>query len=249
MSSGSPSIHAAKPGDASRLLSAIASAKRSFAGKNVSRSITPTWSNGGVWICWISAAEVEAPSRRARRARGCSRRACARGCGADRRRCRASASRPDAAAVDALAQRIGVVANRGRRRARTTAAPRAAARRCCPACRSRRSAASRNRAIRAPSSPHSASPSFQRFAGRGGEGVGATARPRRLVGVDPRPEVRRPQLRERRAAGCRGRPSDRWRSPGCRRSRPLRCSAMHRPVLPLPVMPTQTACVVRSFES
>ena len=32
MSSGSPSIHAAKPGEASRLLSAIASSKRSLAG-------------------------------------------------------------------------------------------------------------------------------------------------------------------------------------------------------------------------
>ena len=65
--------------------------------------------------------------------------------------------------------------------------------------------------------------------------------------VDPRAEVGRRERREGRAAGCRGRPSDRWRSPGCRRSRPPRAATMPRPVLPLPVMPTNTACVVRSL--
>ena len=47
MSSGSPSIHAPKPAHASRLLSAIASSKRSFAGKNDSTSITPM---RGRWV-------------------------------------------------------------------------------------------------------------------------------------------------------------------------------------------------------
>ena len=42
---------------------------------------------------------------------------------------------------------------------------------------------------------------------------------------------------------------DRSRSPGCRRSRPPRAAPMQSPVLPLPVMPTHTACVTRSLES
>jgi len=49
-SRGSPSIQAPKPGAASRLLSDIASAKRSLEGKNASRSSTPTRFTGGVWI-------------------------------------------------------------------------------------------------------------------------------------------------------------------------------------------------------
>ena len=56
ISSGSPSSHVAKPGDASRLLRLIASAKRSFAGKNDSRSMTPIRVNGGFWMRAISAA-------------------------------------------------------------------------------------------------------------------------------------------------------------------------------------------------
>ena len=54
---------------------------------------------------------------------------------------------------------------------------------------------------------------------------------------------------ETRAAGCRGRPWGRSRSRGCRRARLLPSSDRHSPVLPLPVMPTQTACVVRSLLS
>ena len=55
MSSGSPWSHVSKPGAASRLFSRMASAKRSLAGKNDSRSITPTRLNGGFWISAISA--------------------------------------------------------------------------------------------------------------------------------------------------------------------------------------------------
>ena len=65
-SSGSPLIHAAKPGAASRLFSRIASAKRSFDGKNESRSITPTRSTGGDWISWIKAPQVEVAAVRPR---------------------------------------------------------------------------------------------------------------------------------------------------------------------------------------
>ncbi len=53
-SSGSPSIQAANPGEASRLLSFIASANRSLAGENDSRSRTPTFWNGGDCTAWIT---------------------------------------------------------------------------------------------------------------------------------------------------------------------------------------------------
>ena len=53
-SSGSPSSQASKPGAARRLLSRVASSKRSFAGKKASRSSAPTLVIGGVWICWMS---------------------------------------------------------------------------------------------------------------------------------------------------------------------------------------------------
>ena len=59
MSSGSPSSHASKPGEARRLFRLMASSKRSLAGKNDSRSITPIRVTGGDWIWWMSAGEVE----------------------------------------------------------------------------------------------------------------------------------------------------------------------------------------------
>ena len=63
MSSGSPASHWSKPGAASRLFSAIARPKRSLAGKNASSSSTPMRVNGGVWICWMSATEIEVGAR------------------------------------------------------------------------------------------------------------------------------------------------------------------------------------------
>ncbi len=51
MSSGSPSSHASKPGEARRMLSVIARVKRSFSGKNASSSRTPIRATGGDWIC------------------------------------------------------------------------------------------------------------------------------------------------------------------------------------------------------
>ena len=59
-SSGSPVIHVAKPGDASRLFIGIASSSRSFAGKNVSRSNAPSLSNGGFCTASISAGQSSA---------------------------------------------------------------------------------------------------------------------------------------------------------------------------------------------
>ena len=75
-SSGSPSIQAAKPGEASRLLSFIARANRSLAGKNDSRSMTPTFSNGALHAESGRQVEVAPP---ARSCRGCWRAGYARG--------------------------------------------------------------------------------------------------------------------------------------------------------------------------
>ena len=71
-------IQVAKPGEAMRLFSCIASLRRSFAGKNVSRSKAPSLSKGGFCTAWISAGHVERHALRARRPRGCSRAGCAR---------------------------------------------------------------------------------------------------------------------------------------------------------------------------
>ena len=77
-SSGSPSSQASKPGAARRLLSRVASSKRSFGGKKASRSSAPTLATGGVWICWMSPGRSRSrPSRHAasksRASRMCSR--------------------------------------------------------------------------------------------------------------------------------------------------------------------------------
>jgi hypothetical protein len=55
MSSGSPSSHAANPGD-ERPLIRIARSMRSAGGKNVSTGITPTMGNGGLCTCATSSA-------------------------------------------------------------------------------------------------------------------------------------------------------------------------------------------------
>ena len=52
-SSGSPCIHVAKPGEAMRLLICIASLRRSFAGKKVSRSKAPNLSKAGFCTAWM----------------------------------------------------------------------------------------------------------------------------------------------------------------------------------------------------
>ena len=66
MSSGSPFIQAAKLGEAMMLLSAIASPKRSFSGKKVSRSKTPTCRKGGFCTAMISCAmSRSSPARQA----------------------------------------------------------------------------------------------------------------------------------------------------------------------------------------
>ncbi len=63
-SSGGPCSHEAKAGDAIRPLSFMASARRSFSGKNVSTSNTPSLRMGGCWISPSSAARSRSrPSR------------------------------------------------------------------------------------------------------------------------------------------------------------------------------------------
>ena len=148
----------AKPGEASRLLSAIASSSRSFAGKKVSRSNTPTLSNGGFWI---------APDQ-ARRGRGRAARSRRRRASSDSRMCSrlrsgsasmpTSASRPETAA--AMRSRSASASRRSPRAAAANErrSGQAAGPRRCPACRSRHPPASRKRAMRSPSWPHSASP-------------------------------------------------------------------------------------------
>ncbi len=64
--SGSPSIHASKPGAPSRLLRRIARPKRSLAGKNESSVMTPILSIGGFWISPIRLATSRSrPARQA----------------------------------------------------------------------------------------------------------------------------------------------------------------------------------------
>ena len=74
MSSGSPLSQASKPGDASRPLIRSASSVRSFAGKKLSTSNTPTCSNGGFCTERISAARSRlSPLRQAASSRADSR--------------------------------------------------------------------------------------------------------------------------------------------------------------------------------
>ena len=112
MSSGSPSIQALEAGRGEQVVERIASAKRSLAGKNDSRSSTPTRFTGGVWICWMSAGEVEVVGPAARRRRGWSAiRMCSRlliGIGVDAE----EAEEAGGGGADALAQQLLVVADR-----------------------------------------------------------------------------------------------------------------------------------------
>ena len=58
MSSGGPSSQVANPGEANKLLNFSASVCRDFSGMNDSRSITPTLSNAGFWMCRINVSNV-----------------------------------------------------------------------------------------------------------------------------------------------------------------------------------------------
>ena len=160
-SSGSPCSHAAKPGEASRLLSGMRELEallrreersRGRARRRVERRLL----------------DLADQRRRGRgRARRCQalieqlgERGCARGSSADRRRRRAARAGPwpCSARARARARRRRAAPAAARR---TTAAPRAAARRCCRACRSRLGGVAQARDALAVLAP-SASPFLQR---------------------------------------------------------------------------------------
>ena len=61
MSSGGPSSQVENPGEARRLLNFNARTCRDFSGRNDSRSITPTLSKAGRWMCRIRISSVRSP--------------------------------------------------------------------------------------------------------------------------------------------------------------------------------------------
>ena len=201
---------------------------------------------GGLWICWISAGEVEVLALLPGRARGWSRAGCARGSASGRRRCRAGR---------AGWSRWWRCARGTARRRRSIAGAGAAndlqdrdrhARRCCRACRWR-------------SRPPRAAAGCGRRPGPTRPGPSSTARP----AARRTPRASGPCLRAsssliqgaKSSAARSGNVSSRLaRSPlgsmtiaGMPSMAASSSSARHRPVLPLPVMPTQTAWVTRSL--
>ena len=162
-----PRRRAARPGSRPRIratrcsaLIDIANAKRSFGGKNDSTSMTPIRVIGGCCTRWISVAQVGALAGLPRRQQDRRQQdvlAALQRLGVDAGQRQQARHRR----LHALAQQFGIVERRARERA---SAPTRACRRCCPACRCANSAASRSRLMRAPSSPHSASPFFHRSA-------------------------------------------------------------------------------------
>ena len=247
-SSGSPSIHAAKPGEASRLLIAIASSSRSFAGKNVSRSNAPTLSNGGFCTAAISPAMSRlAPSRQA-----CSSDVRQQDVLAALERIRIAPEQREQSRderADAVPQRRGVVQHRSRAAPRTSAAPTAAGRCSSPACRWRRPP-HRGSARCAPApGPILPGPSSRSPPSAPRSSLDAHALARGFRRIDPRLESPPARDSETSAADCARSPFGSMQMAGMPSMAASSSSARHRPVLPLPVMPTHTACVVRSFES
>jgi hypothetical protein len=130
------------------------------------------------------------------------------------------------------------------RRSRHAACPRASAgARRCPAARRRprrRKPARRRARCAAAGAP--CAPSAGRTRRRTGRTRGRRAR-------SPTAGSRRARGPGTRAADAPCRPSDRGSAPGCRRAAPPSSSTIPRRVLPEPVMPTITPCVVRLAES
>ena len=187
MSSGSPSSHAAKPGAASRLFSRIASAKRSFAGKNDSRSSTPIALHRRLLDLLDQRGEVEvlpvlpgvAEDRREQDVLAALDRV-----GVDAEQ----AEQAGRGRGDALAEQLAVVEDRLLGRGERLEDRHGDARRCCRACRSR----SRRRRAAAgcgrrpgPSSP---GPSSTAPPAAAANCSGVDALLARVVLVDPRPK-------------------------------------------------------------
>ncbi len=249
MSSGSPFIQAAKPGEASRLFSLIASAeailRREERLEVDDADACRTAASGSRG----SASPGRGRALRARRGRGGSRAGCARGSGSGRRRCRAGRAGPRR--PTRMRSRSASSSSSERRRRRGERAQDRERQAGVAARRVERALRGAPRAWRcAPASwPHFASPLRQSSAVTGGVVVGrlALARGRRLV--DPGPEVGGREIREgqqqvaqvalrvdrdgRDAVDRRLLEQRRSRAPSCR------CPSCRR----------STACVVRSFES
>ena len=230
------------------MFSFIARAKRSLAGKNVSRSITPTFWNGGDCTAWIRPAMSRSCPARQAWSRTFASRMCSRleiGSASMPR----SASRPETGRGDSLAIGFGLV-DQGRRRS----VERAEHRQRQPGAASRRIDRQVDR-VAEPCDPCAVLvPRRPALLAICSAVCAANCSTVRALAGSPRPDrptERNPPAaaRGRSAAGCPGLPWDRSRSPGCRRSPPLPAAPGPDPVLPLPVMPTQTACVVRSFDS
>ena len=101
--------------------------------------------------------------------------------------------------------------------------------------------------MRLASWPHSARPLRHALRFGGGKRIDRLAAAARLVLVDPRPELRGRKLRDVQEIAQIA-----FRVNRDDRDAIDRCSSIserHKPVLPLPVMPTQTAWVTRSRES
>ena len=182
--------------------------------------MTPILSNDGRLDLADQAGHVEfLPSRQAR-SQDRRQAGCARGCAADRRRCPASASRPDTTAVTRVAERVAVADSPPRRAPKR---PQHGERQSGAA--ARRVDGHVDRVAEAGDPRRLLAPIGQPFAPvvgpRCGIVVGRQALARRLGRIDPGPEVVRLAGPGKSAAGCPGRPWDRSRWPGCRRWPPL----------------------------
>ena len=158
-----------------------------------------------------------------------------------------SASNPETTVETPVAQRRRIAQHRGRRRGERAQHRQRQARCSSRACRWRDRRHHETARCARGAWPHCSRPFLPR--GRGLRGV--ARRPTRLCArlpPDP-PTAQSPTARdsETSAAGWRDRPSDRCRSRARRRWRLLPAAQDTSPVLPLPVMPTQTAWVVRSL--
>ena len=215
-SSGSPSNHWSNPGAASMPFSCSASSKRSFRGKNDSRSRMPTFSNGGDCTCWISDGEVRGRVPACQARRRATTAACARGSAAPLRRRPATgrSSRWRSPVLTSILRRRATEAGGAANELRTdTGKPGAAA-------------GGVNRKIGGRAKPLDpcailspvGKPLLPGVRLPLGKVVRRLSRAARLVFIDPGPEVLAAPAAGRSAAGCRDPPWDRSRSPARRRS-------------------------------
>ncbi len=229
-----PCAQAANAGDASSPLSRMASLVRSSGGKKASSSNTPSLRSGGRLDLADEAWAGRGPGPRPRPWRPGSRAGCAPGWRAGRPRCPTRPSRPDTKPSTSSAITSASVPSGGRRSPPTTLSgtPRRRARRVDGQLGGVAQGLDAGRSM-----PQPASPSFQLLGHLG-----------RVVALDPRCERLGVELGEGEqqvgevALGIEDQRGDASR-------RASSSSTTPRPVLPDPVMPTMTPCVVRSAAS